>query len=88
MAKAALTQEQWAEVRRLRDELDLTTETIAARMGVHPRTIERRAVSEGWLLRAPGPKSPRIHPRSRPSRWLRGASSFNVSTRPWTPSSI
>jgi len=32
MAKAALTQEQWAEVRRLRDELDLTTETIAARM--------------------------------------------------------
>ena len=56
MAKAALTQEQWAEVRRLRDELDLTTETIAARMGVHPRTIERHAVSEGWLLRAPGPK--------------------------------
>ena len=59
MAKAALTQEQWAEVRRLRDELDLTTETIAARMGVHPRTIERHAVSEGWLLRPPGPKKPK-----------------------------
>lgn len=51
-----LTQQQWAEVRRLRDELDLPTDTIAARMGVHPRTIERRAAEEGWALRAPGPK--------------------------------
>jgi hypothetical protein len=59
MAKAALTQEQWAEVRRLREELDLTTETIAARMGVHPRTIERHAASEGWLLRAPGAQKPK-----------------------------
>ena len=51
-----LTQEQWAEVRRLRDELDLSTDTIAARMGVNPRTIERYAEREGWALRTPGPK--------------------------------
>jgi hypothetical protein len=51
-----LTQDQWAEVRRLRDDLDLPTDTIAARMGVHPRTIERHAALQGWKLRAPGAK--------------------------------
>ena len=56
MPAVRLTQDQRAEVRRLRDDLDLSTDTIAARMGVHPRTIERHAAEEGWALRTPGPK--------------------------------
>jgi hypothetical protein len=56
MRAVRLTQDQWAEVRRLRDDLDLSTDTIAARMGVHPRTIERHAAREGWARRVVGPK--------------------------------
>lgn len=56
MRAVRLTQDQWAEVRRLRDDLDLSTDAIAARMGVNPRTIERYAEREGWAMRAPGPK--------------------------------
>jgi hypothetical protein len=51
-----LTPDQWAEVRRLRDDLDLSTDKIAAQMGVNPRTIERYAEREGWPPRVVGPK--------------------------------
>jgi hypothetical protein len=56
-----LTPEQWAEVRRLRDDLDLPTPEIAARTGVRPDTIERRAAREGWKPRRLGPGDVR-HP--------------------------
>jgi len=67
-----LTPEQWAEVRRLRDELDLSANEIAARMGVHPRTIERRAAREGRTLRPSDPNN-----AQRPS----GFEAFTVAAR-------
>jgi hypothetical protein len=51
-----LTPEQWAEVRRLRDDPDLTNKDIAARMGVSSCAIEQFARRRGWPVRRAGPK--------------------------------
>jgi len=51
-----LTPEQWAEVRRLRDDPDLTNKDIAGRMGVSSCAIEQYARRRGWPVRRPGPK--------------------------------
>ena len=47
MPGARLTAKQWAEARRLRDDLSLSNEEIAVRLGVHSRTIEKRALRDG-----------------------------------------
>ena len=54
-----LTPEQWAEVRRLRDDPGLSTLKIAHRMGVSPTTIKRHAKRQGWAPRRAGPKNAR-----------------------------
>ena len=62
MATARLTQELWAEARRLRNDLSLSNEEIAARLGVHTRTIEKRAQRDGWKSRQTGQKTLRDRP--------------------------
>jgi hypothetical protein len=52
-----LTPEQWAEARRLRDDLGLPYVEIAASTGAGVRTILRRAKEEGWGKGRRGPAS-------------------------------
>jgi transcriptional regulator with XRE-family HTH domain len=48
MRAVQLTQDRWAEARRLREALGLSLREIAARFGVHPSTMRKRAAVEGW----------------------------------------
>ena len=64
MPKARLTQEQWAEARRLREALGLGTREIATRFGVSEATVRRRASIDGWLS-PPGTAGPARRTRLR-----------------------
>jgi DNA-binding transcriptional MerR regulator len=68
MRAVRLTQDQWAEARRLRETLALSIAEIAARFGVSQHTVRRHAEVGGWLT-SPGtassPKRTRLrNPRS------------------------
>jgi hypothetical protein len=54
----ALTQQQWAEVRRAYIGRSETVEAIADRFGVPPRALQHRARSEGWPRRRAGSRTP------------------------------
>jgi hypothetical protein len=43
---------RWAEARRLFEADGLTISQVAARMGVHPETVRRRALAEEWAKAA------------------------------------
>ena len=51
MRAVRLTQDQWAQARHLRQDLGLSLRQIAARFGVHPSTLQKRAAAEGWSSR-------------------------------------
>lgn len=57
MPRAPLTAGQWAQARRLCVDLSLSNKEIAARLGVHTRTVEKRALREGWRSDRAGSKS-------------------------------
>jgi hypothetical protein len=49
MSAVRLTQDQWAEARRLRETLGLGIGEIATRFGVSEARVRRRADIDGWL---------------------------------------
>jgi hypothetical protein len=66
-----LTQDQWAEVRRLRETLGLGIGEIAVRFGVNRRTVRRRADAEDWSA-PPATATPAKRARSRNSHSVVG----------------
>jgi len=52
-----LVEEQWAEARRLHETGGLSIAEIAARFGVQPQTVHKRARAEGWAPKAAGPRA-------------------------------
>jgi hypothetical protein len=71
MPGARLTQEQWAEARRLREALGLGIREIAVRFGVHQGTVRQHAEAGGWLS-PPATASGGKRARARNSRSVVG----------------
>jgi hypothetical protein len=61
-----LTQDQWAEARRLRQDLALSLRQIAVRLGVNPSTVRKRAAAERWSS-PPATASPRTRAARKPA---------------------